>query len=62
MGADLPDTYLRFDGTDEDGHPLKGESMDESHKGDDGWITIKQFNFSFGAKGNSNVRSFFRAS
>ena len=53
--ADLPDVYLKFDGNDEDGHPLKGESMDETHKGDDGWITIRQFNFSFGTKGKEGA-------
>jgi type VI protein secretion system component Hcp len=41
MGENLPDVYLRFEG-------LQGESGDSTYSGDEGWITIKSFNFGFG--------------
>jgi type VI protein secretion system component Hcp len=43
------DIYLRFE--DEGGNPvpgLKGECMDDKHKGSDGWIQFKSLNFGFG--------------
>src|SRR5579859_850516 len=44
MAGDIPDVYLRFEG-------FEGECNDEDHPGEDGWITIKSFNFGFGFQG-----------
>lgn len=43
MADNLADVYVRFDG-------LKGECTDAQHSGDDGWVEIKGFSFSFGLK------------
>ncbi len=41
MAGEIADVYLKFEG-------LTGECNDEDHPGEDGWITIKSFNFGFG--------------
>jgi len=48
MAGDIPDVYLKF-------HDLKGECNDKSHPGDDGWITVKSFNFGFGFTGSDGA-------
>lgn len=45
MPGDIPDVYLKFEG-------LTGECNDLKHPGDDGWITVKSFNFGFGLQGS----------
>ena len=43
MAENVPDVYVRLDG-------LQGESSDVAHPGEDGWVQIKGFSFSFGLK------------
>ncbi len=51
MAEGLPDIYLKFEGESLQGNKLKGECNDDKHRGDDGWIQIKSFNFGFGFEG-----------
>ncbi|HZR21581.1 MAG TPA: type VI secretion system tube protein Hcp [Verrucomicrobiae bacterium] len=51
MPTDLPDVYLRFVG---DPGEYTGESTDDMHPGEDGWITIRSFNFGFGFPGKDD--------
>jgi type VI protein secretion system component Hcp len=43
MAAEVPDVYIRLDG-------LTGECTDDAHPGDQGWVQIKGFSFSFGLR------------
>lgn len=46
MAEALADVYVRLEG-------FTGESTDDQHHGDDGWIQIKSFNFGFGMREGS---------
>lgn len=48
MAEALADVYVRFRDKN-----LKGECTDSKHPGEDGWIQIKTFSFSFGMKEGS---------
>jgi type VI protein secretion system component Hcp len=48
MAGDIADVYLKFEG-------FAGECRDEQHPGDEGWITIKSFNFGFGFEGKDGT-------
>ena len=51
MAEGLPDIYFKFEGEGLQGDKLKGETNDDKHRGADGWIQIKSFNFGFGFEG-----------
>jgi type VI protein secretion system component Hcp len=51
MAEGLADIYLKLEGESLQGNKLKGECNDEQHRGEDGWIQIKSFNFGFGFEG-----------
>jgi type VI protein secretion system component Hcp len=55
MAEGSADIYAWFQGLEGDPDRLKGESMDEDHPGEKGWIQIKKFNFGFGFGGKQSM-------